>query len=275
MLILHQNREQLHQITQLICQLLEALGLMVNQKKSITNPTQELEFLGFQVGSISMNLSIPSEKLRKIRQDARRMLDCPQVTVREVARFVGKAVSTLRAIPLAPLHYRALQMLMNSVLPLNYTLEEVNKKYETFLTLTAACKADLTWWVSLEQSHLGTPVCPPCPTVTVHLDASNRAVLNGQTQTGGQWSPEEATHYINYLELLAAFLAIKAFGKTWQGVTVSMHIDSITAVSYINQKGGTTSRLLCQLALSIWTWCSKRKIFLLAEHVPGHKQTRL
>ena len=236
MLILHQNREQLHQITQLICQLLEALGLMVNQKKSITNPTQELEFLGFQVGSISMNLSIPSEKLRKIRQDARRMLDCPQVTVREVARFVGKAVSTLRAIPLAPLHYRALQMLMNSVLPLNYTLEEVNKKYETFLTLTAACKADLTWWVSLEQSHLGTPVCPPCPTVTVHLDASNKgwgAVLNGQTQTGGQWSPEEATHYINYLELLAAFLAIKAFGKTWQGVTVSMHIDSITAVSYI------------------------------------------
>ena len=78
---------------------------MVNQKNSITNPTQELEFLGFQVGSVSMNLSIPLEKLRKIKQDARRMFDCPQVTVREVARFVGKAVATLRAIPLAPLHY--------------------------------------------------------------------------------------------------------------------------------------------------------------------------
>ena len=38
----------------------------------------------------------------------------------------------------------------------------------------AACKADLTWWVSLEQSHLGTPVCPPCPTVMVHSDASNK-----------------------------------------------------------------------------------------------------
>ena len=90
---------------------------MVNQKKSITNPTQELEFLGFQVGSVSINLSIPSEKLRNIRQDARRMLDCPQVTVREVASFVGKAVAILRAIPLAPLHYRALQMLMNSIFP--------------------------------------------------------------------------------------------------------------------------------------------------------------
>ena len=58
-----------------------------------------------------------------------------------------KAVATLRGITLAPLHYQALQMLMNSVLPLNYTQEEVNKKYETVLTLTAACKADLTWWV--------------------------------------------------------------------------------------------------------------------------------
>ena len=112
---------------------------MVNQKKSITNPTQELEFLGFQVGSVSINLSIPSEKLQNLRQDARRMLDCPQVTVREVASFVGKAVAILRAIPLAPLRYRALQMLMNSVFPLNYTQEEVNKKYKKVLTMTAAC----------------------------------------------------------------------------------------------------------------------------------------
>ena len=71
MLMLHQDREQLYQITQLTCQLFEGLGLMVNQKKSITSPTQELEFLGFQVCYMSMNLSIPSKKLRKIRQDAR------------------------------------------------------------------------------------------------------------------------------------------------------------------------------------------------------------
>jgi len=37
-------------------------------------------------------------------------------------------------------------------------------------------------------------------------------------QSGGLWSPQEASHHINYLELLAAFLALKAFGKTWQGI---------------------------------------------------------
>jgi len=38
---------ELAQLTPLICQLFEALGLVVNQKKSILTPLQTLEFLGF------------------------------------------------------------------------------------------------------------------------------------------------------------------------------------------------------------------------------------
>ena len=270
MLLLHQDRDQLQQVTQLTCQLLESLGLMVNLKKSILTPTQELEFLGFHLCSVTMRLLIPSEKLRKIQQDARHLRDQESVSVREIARFVGKATATMRAIPLAPLHYRALQLLMNSVLPLNYTQEEISTKYETVVTLTPASKKDLEWWIDLKKAPLGAPVYYPDPTITIHSDASNKgwgAVLNGQSQTGGLWSPEEATHHINYLELLAAFLAIKAFGKAWQNVNILLRMDNVTAVSYINQKGGTVSQLLCQLA---WAWCVERNITLLAEHLPGH-----
>jgi len=96
------------------------------------------------------------------------------------------------------------------------------------------------------------------------------SILNGQTHTGGTWSAEEAAHHINYLELLAAFLAIKAFGKSWQNTTVLLHMDNVTAVSYINQKGGTVSKALSQLAITIWTWCIERDITLQAEHLPGH-----
>ena len=198
MLILHQDRGQLQQVAQLACQLFKSLGLMVNQKKSVLTPTQELEFLGFHLCSMSMRLTIPSEKLRKIQQDARRMLEQQSVSVREVARFVGKTTATMRAIPLAPLHYRALQSLMNSVLPLNYTQEEISTKYETRVPLTPASKVDLEWWVALEKAPPGALVCPPDPTLTVHSDASNKgwgAVLNAQLQTGGLWSPEEATHH--------------------------------------------------------------------------------
>ena len=66
LLMMHQGRAQLEQITQLICQLFESLGLIVNQKKSILTPTQELEFLGFRLCSMTMRLSLPPKKLRKI-----------------------------------------------------------------------------------------------------------------------------------------------------------------------------------------------------------------
>jgi len=271
-LLMHQDRTQLEQITQLTCQLFESLGLIVNQKKSMLTPTQEMDFLGFHLCSNTMKISIPTEKLRKIQQDARRMLQQTSISVREIARFVGKTTATMRAIPLAPLHYRALQMQMNSVLPLNYNQEEILDKYNVILSLNPASREDLEWWVALTIAPLGAPVCPPDPSITIHSDASNQgwgAVLNGQSRTGGIWSPEEATHHINYLELLAAFLAIKAFGKTWQNITVLLRMDNVTAVSYINQKGGTVSRALCQLAITIWTWCTERYITLQAEHLPG------
>ena len=200
------------------------------------------------------------------------MMQQASVSVREIAQFVGKTTATMRAIPLAPLHYRALQMQMNSVLPLNYSQEEISNKYNTVLSLTSASKEDLQWWLTNTTAPMGAPVCPSEPSITVHSDASNQgwgAVLNGQSQTGGVWSPEEATHHINYLELLAAFLAIKAFGKTWQNITVLLRLDNVTAVSYINQKGGTVSRALCKLAISIWTWCTERNITIEAEHLPG------
>ena len=122
-------------------------------------------------------------------------------------------------------------------------------------------------------------MCPLDPSVIIHSDASNQgwgAELNGQSHTGGIWSPEETTHHINYLELLAAFLAIKAFRKNWQNLSVLLWMDNVTAMSYINQKGGTVSReggtvsrALCQLAITIWTWCTERSITLQAEHLPG------
>ena len=115
-------------------------------------------------------------------------------------------------------------------------------------------------------------MCPPDPSITADTDASNQgwgAVLNGQSHTGGVWSPEEVSHNINYLELLAAFLAIKAFEKTWQNTTVLLRLDNVTAVSYINQKWGTVSKALCKLAITIWTWCVERNITLQAEYLPG------
>ena len=46
-------------------------------------------------------------------------------------------------------------------------------------------------------------------------------------------------------------------------------MDNVSAVTYINQKGGTHSTQLCNLALQIWEWCIQKGTILQAEHLPG------
>ena len=101
-LILHQVKEELVQITPLICQMLEALGLVVNQKKSVLIPQQKMEFLGFLVDATTLHLIFPVEKLRKIQQLAQQLLRQQTVSVRDLARFVGKTSASQRAIWQAP-----------------------------------------------------------------------------------------------------------------------------------------------------------------------------
>lgn len=52
--------------------------------------------------------------------------------------------------------------------------------------------------------------------------------------------------------------------------TNQLKMDNVSAVAYINQKGGTHSMQLCNLALQIWEWCIQKGITLQAEHLPGN-----
>jgi len=274
LLILHQSMEELVQLTPLICQLFGALGLVVNGKKSILTPRQNLEFLGFQVDSVNLQLIFPAEKLRKIQQDAQHLLHQPNVLVRDLARFVGKTSASTRAIWQAPLHFRALQLLINSV-PLEDNpmgTEYTANKFSRHLTLTNEAKNDLEWWCALDRKvRMQSALQSRTPTMTIESDASSTGwgARQDELQTGGRWSKEEASHHINYLELLAAFLALQCFAKHSNGIVIQMKLDNVTAVTYINKLGGTHSQPLCQLALTVWDWCIRRNVFLVAEHLPG------
>ena len=143
-LLLHQSLDLLEiLVSQVVCQLFEALGLLINRKKSLLAPTQQIEFLGFQICYLTLRIQTPSEKLRKIRQDALRLLSQTTVSMRELARFVGKTSATTRAIQAAPLHYRALQRLMNSALPPD-TPHLAVEKFRTQVELSPAARMDLT-----------------------------------------------------------------------------------------------------------------------------------
>ena len=71
-------------------------------------------------------------------------------------------------------------------------------------------------------------------------------------QIGGEWRTDKTINHINILELKAAFFALKSFFSQTHNTHIQMQIDNITAVSYINNIGGSKSLLLKKIAIEIW-----------------------
>ena len=85
----------------------------------------------------------------------------------------------------------------------------------------------------------------------------------------GLWSQMERKNHINYLELLAAMFAVRAFAKDRRNIHIHLRMDNRTAVFYINRMGGTRSPILSKLAIQLWQWCLERNLSITAEHLPG------
>ena len=242
---------------------LESLGFKLNWKKCEWESTQLIEFLGFLVDSQSMRLSLPKNKVQQIQKDCRSLLRKRFTSPRQLARLIGRLTASIPAVLQAPLHYRALQRLCNRSLR--------NNKYDCQVEIDLESKQDLLWWIHHLPLHNGRPLTTPVADVVITLDAST--VGWGATcqdkHAGGPWSKEERNAHINFLELKAAFLALKTFVSNKSHIHVLLLIDNITAISFINHKGGTHSKVLSDLAVQIWTWCIQKNITLCAEHIPG------
>lgn len=91
------------------------------------------------------SLAFPTEKLRKIQQDARTLSKQQVISVRDLVRFVGKTTALVTAIWQAPLHYRALQRMINSVVSPQETLRNMVTKFDTKLRLINEAETDLQW----------------------------------------------------------------------------------------------------------------------------------
>ena len=83
--------------------LLENLGFIINSKKSLLFPIQEIEFLGMIVNSQTIEIKLPGQKIKSIRLEAHTILDHPQPTVQQMSQLLGKPNATSQALQMAPL----------------------------------------------------------------------------------------------------------------------------------------------------------------------------
>jgi len=161
--------------------LLQKLGFKINWEKSMLQPSQTTEFLGFQINSLSMMFFLPEEKINHIKQKCKEMLKLEKVSVRQIAKLTGKLTSSMQAILPANLQSRYLQMLqIKGIL--------IGKSYEQEIILSQEARSERIWWASQIDNHNGKTIITPSPDFVITSDASNLGwgATFQDLKTGGQ-----------------------------------------------------------------------------------------
>ena len=192
------------------------------------------------------------------------LLQTLRPTILQVSRVVGVLISNLPGVEFGQLHYRSLEIDKISA------LKTSGSNYNAVMELCPRSINDLNWWIG-NISLASKSIVKSHPSYIIKSDASTLgwgAVLDSQA-IGGRWTVSESSSHINYLELLAAFFALKAFCLNCQRCTVQLQLDNSTAVTYINNMGGTKSLVLNELTIQMWEWSIKHSIWISAVHIAG------
>ena len=246
--------------------LLKSLGFTIHEGKSLFTPSQRVAFLGFVLDSITMTVSMKSDKAEKVKTAIGQLLRKARPQIREVASVVGLMVSCFPGVKYAPLFYRALENDKTDA------LKQTGWNHDEHMQISDLAKKDLSWWLE-NVDHDPCPIMPTEPSVTLKCDSSlegwGSVIDNSSTTANGRWSPLESAYHINYLEIKAVLFGLKSLCSKFKHCSIKVLSDNQTAVAYLRNMGGTHSRDCNQITRETILWCKDRDISLTITHLPG------
>ena len=135
-LLVGQSFDSCHRnIADTVC-LFTNLGFTIHPVKSVLQPQQKIDFLGFVLDSSTMTVTLTGAKAMKVRSACQKT-----ATIRSVAKVIGFLVSSFPAVEFAEMHYRQLELDKICALRAN------KGNFDSIMTLSAQSKTELTWWI--------------------------------------------------------------------------------------------------------------------------------
>jgi len=247
-----------------ILEVFDDFGFIVHPEKSVFLPQQSMEYLGFILNTVDMTIQLTKAKKDNISTLCQKYLTVDTVSIRSVARLLGKMTSSFPGVQYGKLNYRALEREKIKAL-------RVNKgNFEAGMELSAEARNNVQWWLDNIQ-HSCCSLISTNPNVVLTTDASKSGwgAVFGKTKTGGLFTTDETNLHINVLELKAVYFGLSSLCKEVKNMHIKLLIDNTTAVQTINNMGSCKSESCNNIVLEIWNWAICRNNNLTATHIPG------
>ena len=165
LLIIARSKEELKMARDTTMYLFHHLGLTLNPKKSVLEPTQIIEFLGVMVNSLELTFSLPEKKALKLISRCQSAYNQVTMTLGELCSLTGKLRATAPAVSPAPLQIRFLQQVCIQA-------QNLGLHYESSIELSPEGKLELKWWIENLQILKGNPMHLPPPELIICSDAA-------------------------------------------------------------------------------------------------------
>lgn len=246
--------------------LLEKLGFIINAAKSSLEPSTRCKYLGFILDSSKMTVELPQEKREKLKKLVLDLYLKKQCLIRVFAKLIGSLVASCPGLEYAKAHIKNFEMALSEA------LIGTQGNFDKKMVIPSSLKIEFDWWLE-RLSYSTRKIRDTGFDIEIFTDASSSgwgAACCNETARGF-WNEHEKSLHINHLELLAAWYGIKCFARDFTNKQILLRIDNTTALSYINNMGGTHVARLNSLAQEIWDWCESRDLWLYASYIPSRE----
>ena len=179
----------------------------------VEGPTTTLSFLGIKLDTLSMQASLPIDKLVRLRRELAEWQDKKSCTRKDLEHLIGVLQFAIKVVPHGrPFVRRMIDLL--SVTKVAYHHIRLNKDF----------RSDLAWWKMFVDTWNGVSLLQLTkqlvPSVNVFTDASGSfgcGAIWGTLWLQGQWPTDWLQVNIMTKELVPVILACALWGTRWTG----------------------------------------------------------
>lgn len=245
---------------------IEQAGFIINDLKSRWEPATRTQWLGFITDTLQMKFYVTAEKVQLLVDHIDSLLEARRpVIARELAKFVGRAVSMERALGLQ------VRLLSRSAARLCASVPH----WDDVVQMDDLVRREMRFLRERARYLNGQPIRRKIPDGTIQCfsDASSsgygayaRVAYGAPLLAQGQWTGAEGLRSSTWRELAAVERSLAALQQLLAGCALRWHCDNAAAVRIL--QCGSGKGHLQVLALRVAEICLTSRISIFPVWIP-------
>lgn len=255
------TREKAQHEFKIFHQICELLGLQLSPEKSVP-PCQNIDWLGFNVDSISMTVTIPEKKLCNVLTECQLWLMKKVANKKQLQSLAGRLIHISQAIPPA-------RRFMSRILT---ALRDANTGP---VVLSDEFKLDIKWFIQFAAMTNGVRLIKPVLNVfEIECDSSllgGGAYAKSTRQCYSLRYPPKVAEgkFINQLEAFNAIIALKSLiPRNLPPSRIQVITDNVCSMNVLSS-GKSKDSYLAACSREIFLIMAKTQHDIVFKHAPG------